>query len=97
MTNIDRVDFLFNKECISNGIKILILDYCYILSCTFFDAVNSMNIIKSETPFLVKAKTTGCNNRKNRSVTYHFIESAHTLCLDKEELLQASLRPVRDY
>ena len=42
-----------------------------------------MNIIKTETPFLVEAKTAGYNNRKNRNVTYHFIESAHTLCLDK--------------
>jgi hypothetical protein len=51
-----------------------------------------MNIIKTETPFIVEAKTTGCNNSKNRNVTYHFIESAHTLCLDKEELLRAQLK-----
>ena len=51
-----------------------------------------MNIIKTETPFLVEAKTTGCTSRKNKNVTYHFIESAHTLCLDKEELLQAQLK-----
>jgi hypothetical protein len=50
-----------------------------------------MNIIKTETPFTVEAKTTGCNNAKNGKVTYHFIESAHTLCLNKEELLQAQL------
>ena len=51
-----------------------------------------MNIIKTETPFLVEAKTTGCNNRKNRNVTYHFIESSHNLCLGKEELLQTHLK-----
>ncbi len=51
-----------------------------------------MNIIKTETPFLVEAKSTGGNNRKNRNITYHFIESAHTLCLNKEELLQAQLK-----
>ncbi len=51
-----------------------------------------MNIIKTETPFLVEAKSTGCNDRKNRNITYHFIESVHTLCSDKEELLQAQLK-----
>lgn len=65
--------------------------YRYILSCTFFNGVNSMNIIKTEAPFLVEAKTTGCNDRKNRNVSYHFIESAHALCLDKKELIQAQV------
>jgi hypothetical protein len=51
-----------------------------------------MNINKTETPFLVEAKSTGGNCRKNRNITYHFIESAHTLCLNKEELRQAQLK-----
>jgi len=51
-----------------------------------------MNIIKTETPFLVEAKTTGCNDKNNRNVTYHFIESAHTLCLDRGELLRAQVK-----
>ena len=42
-----------------------------------------MIINKTETPFLVKAKTAGYNNGKNRNVTYHFRNSAHTLCFDK--------------
>ena len=49
-------------------------------------------MIKTEMPFMVEAKTTDCNNSKNRNVTYHFIESAHTLCLHKHQLLQAQLK-----
>ncbi|WP_458721508.1 hypothetical protein [Candidatus Nitrosocosmicus sp. R] len=56
-----------------------------------------MNIIKTEIPFLVEAKSTGGNYRKNRNITYHFIESAQALCLNKEELRQAHLKPIKDY
>lgn len=52
-----------------------------------------MNIIKTETPFLVEATSTGCNDRKDRNITYIIIESIHTLCLDKEELVQAQIKP----
>jgi len=41
---------------------------------------------------LVEANSTGGNDRKNRNITYHFIESAHTLCLHKHELLQAQVK-----
>ena len=51
-----------------------------------------MNIIKTEIPFIVEAKTTGCHEKKNRGITYHFIESAHTLCMDKEELLNSQIQ-----
>jgi hypothetical protein len=51
-----------------------------------------MNIIKTEIPFIVEAKSTGSYEKKNRIITYHFLESAHTLCLDKVELLKAQLR-----
>jgi len=70
----------------------LIIDYRYIVSCTPSNGINNMNIIKTEIPFIVEAKTTDCNNRKNRNITYHFMESAHPTCLDKEELLQAQLK-----
>ena len=45
-----------------------------------------MNIIESEIPYLVEARTCGCKER-GRSVSYHFIESAHNLCLEKGELM----------
>ena len=70
----------------------MIIDYRYIVSCTPSNGINNMNIIKTEIPFIVEAKTTDCNNRKNRNITYHFMESAHPTCLDKEELLQAQLK-----
>ena len=70
----------------------MIIDYRYIVSCTPSNGINNMNIIKTEIPFIGEAKTTDCNNRKNRNITYHFMESAHPTCLDKEELLQAQLK-----
>ena len=70
----------------------MIIDYRYIVSCTPSNGINNMNIIKTEIPFIVEAKTTDCNNRKNRNITYHFMESAHTTYLDKEELLQTQLK-----
>ncbi|CAN5621392.1 hypothetical protein BH23THE1_BH23THE1_17610 [soil metagenome] len=51
-----------------------------------------MNIIKTEIPFIVEARTAGCHEKKNRSITYHFIESAHSLCMDKEEVLNSQIR-----
>lgn len=50
-----------------------------------------MNIIESEIPYLVEARTCGCNDR-GRSVSYHFIESAHSLCLEKGELMLAQIQ-----
>jgi hypothetical protein len=50
-----------------------------------------MNIIESETPYLVEAKTCGCKER-GRSVSYHFIESSHSLCLEKSELMLAQIQ-----
>ena len=45
-----------------------------------------MNIIENEIPYLVEARTCGCNER-GKSVSYHFIESSHSLCVDKVELM----------
>jgi len=48
-----------------------------------------MNIIENEVPYLVEAKTCGY---KDRSVSYHFIESSHSLCLEKGELMLAQIQ-----
>lgn len=50
-----------------------------------------MNIIESEIPYLVEARTCGCKER-GRSVSYHFGESAHSLCLGKGELILAQIQ-----
>lgn len=50
-----------------------------------------MNIIESESSFLVEARTCGCKER-GKSVSYHFIESAHSLCLGKGELMLAQIQ-----
>ena len=50
-----------------------------------------MNIIESEIPYLVEAKTCGCNE-KGKSVSYHFIESSHILCVDKSELMLSQIQ-----
>jgi hypothetical protein len=50
-----------------------------------------MNIIESETPYLVEARTCGCKER-GRTVSYHFIESSHSLCLEKGELMLAQIQ-----
>ncbi len=39
-----------------------------------------MNIIENETPYLVETRTCGCNER-GKSVSYHFVESSHSLCI----------------
>jgi hypothetical protein len=50
-----------------------------------------MNIIESEIPYVVEARTCGCKER-GHSVSYHFIESSHNLCLEKCELLLAQIQ-----
>jgi hypothetical protein len=50
-----------------------------------------LNIIENEIPYLVEAKTCGCNER-GKSVSYHFIESTHGLCLNKIELMSAQIQ-----
>ena len=50
-----------------------------------------MNIIENEVPYLVEAKTCGCKER-GKSVSYHFIESSHNLCLDKGELMLSQIQ-----
>jgi cell shape-determining protein MreC len=50
-----------------------------------------MNITESEIPYLVEARTCGCKER-GRTVSYHFIESCHNLCLEKGELMLAQIQ-----
>ena len=50
-----------------------------------------MNIIEKEIPYMVEAKTCGCKER-GKSVSYHFIESSHSLCLDKGELILSQIQ-----
>ena len=50
-----------------------------------------MNIIENEVPYLVEARTCGCKER-GRSVSYHFVESSHSLCLDKGELILSQIQ-----
>jgi len=52
--------------------------------------VTKLNILESETPFLIEAKT--CGYSKKKSITYHFIESSHSLCLDKREIILAQIQ-----
>jgi hypothetical protein len=48
-----------------------------------------MNISETEAPIKIVAKTCGC--KKNKTVTYQFIDSYHSLCLDKKDLIFAEL------
>ena len=44
-----------------------------------------MNIVKTESQFVIEAKASGYN--KNKRIRYYFVESVHTLCLDKTEII----------
>jgi hypothetical protein len=49
-----------------------------------------MNISDSESPVTIMAKTCGCKE-KNMKVTYSFIDSYHSLCLDKKDMISAEI------
>jgi hypothetical protein len=49
-----------------------------------------MNIIEPESPVTILAKTCDCKE-KNMKVTYFFIDSSHTLCLDKKDLIYVEI------
>lgn len=40
---------------------------------------------------MVEAKTWGCKER-GKSVSYHFIEFSHSLCIDKDELILSQIQ-----
>ena len=45
-----------------------------------------MNISEAESPYGIMAKTCGCEDKK-RKVTYSFIDSYHSLCHDKKDII----------
>ncbi len=49
-----------------------------------------MNIAESENPFVIEAKTCGCKDK--RSITYAFIESSHSLCIDRRDIILAQIQ-----
>ena len=49
-----------------------------------------MNICETEVPLTILAWTCGCKV-KNRKVTYSFIDSYHSLCLDKRDIISSEL------
>lgn len=50
-----------------------------------------MNLVVIESTFIMEAKTCGCKNNE-RNISYHFIESTHSLCLDKKEIIVAQIQ-----
>ena len=50
-----------------------------------------MNIIYTETPLSIMAKTCGFSER-NRRVTYAFFDSYHSLCLDKKDIIYSEIQ-----
>ncbi len=49
-----------------------------------------MNIVDVETPFIIEAKTCGCKTKKN--ISYSLIESSHSLCVDRKEIILAQIQ-----
>lgn len=49
-----------------------------------------MNISYTEEPLKIVAKTCGCKE-KVKKVTYSFIDSYHSLCIDKKDIISAEL------
>ena len=49
-----------------------------------------MNIAESENPFVIEAKTCGCKDKRN--VTYSFIGSSHSLCIDRRDIILAQIQ-----
>ena len=54
-----------------------------------------MNIAQIETPIEIEieieAKICGCKSNR-RSISYHFIESNHGICIDKREIIMAQIQ-----
>lgn len=58
-----------------------------------------MNIIKSEAPTEIVAKTCGCSEN-NRKVTYSFVDTYHNLCKDKKDIIMSEIEAcetLKDY
>jgi hypothetical protein len=50
-----------------------------------------MNISETETPVRLVAKTCGRGDKNKNKVTYDFIDSYHSLCLDKKGIIYAEI------
>jgi hypothetical protein len=50
-----------------------------------------MNLVGIESPFIMEAKTCGCKNN-GRNISYHFIESSPSLCIDKKEIIVTQIQ-----
>jgi hypothetical protein len=50
-----------------------------------------MNIAGTETSMKVIAKTCGCKEKNKKKVTYSFLDSYHSLCIDKRDIISAEL------
>ena len=50
-----------------------------------------MNIAHTEKDFDMIAKTCGCKDRK-RKVTYSFVDSYHSLCKDKKDIILSEIQ-----
>jgi hypothetical protein len=53
-----------------------------------------LNICETEVRQTILARTCGCKER-SRKVTYSFIDSYHSLCLDKRDIILAELDACR--
>jgi hypothetical protein len=50
-----------------------------------------MNISETEVPVRLVAKTCGCADKNKNKVTYEFVDTYHSLCLDKKDILYAEI------
>jgi hypothetical protein len=50
-----------------------------------------MNISETEAPVRLVAKTYGCRDKKKSKVTYCIVDSYHSLCLDKKDIIYAEI------
>jgi hypothetical protein len=50
-----------------------------------------VNIARTEADYDIEAKTCGCKD-KNRKVTYSFVDSYHSLCRDKKDIILSEIQ-----
>jgi hypothetical protein len=50
-----------------------------------------MNIVEPEVLLTIVAKTCGCTETDKRKITYALIDSYHSLCIDKNDIIRSEL------
>ena len=50
-----------------------------------------MNISETQAPVRLVAKTCSCEDKNKNKVTYEFVDSYHSLCLDKKDIIYAEI------